>query len=147
MDMNIKTTATRPAGVPNTDAPKAFREMMEKSTTQIKENYETMSAATTEAADLINNRCSTAAKAVQDYNDKCITFAKANINATLSHAIALISVKTLPDAIELQTAFVRKQVDTMTVQFRELGELTQKVGAQAAASVKTQFEKTTQPPG
>ncbi len=33
MDMNTKTTATKPAGFPKTDAPQAFREMAEKGTT------------------------------------------------------------------------------------------------------------------
>ncbi len=52
MDMN-RTTATKPASSPRSDAPRAFNEMAEKGATQTKETYEKMSAATTEAADLI----------------------------------------------------------------------------------------------
>ena len=36
MDMNTKTTATKPAGFPKTDAPQAFREMAEKAPRKLK---------------------------------------------------------------------------------------------------------------
>ena len=65
MDMN-KTTVTKP----QTDAPRAIREMTEKSATQTKETYEKMSAATGEVTDLIKASCSTALKGMQEYNDK-----------------------------------------------------------------------------
>ncbi len=52
MDMNTKTTATKPAN----------------------ETYEKMSAATTEAADVIKNTYSTAVKGAQDYNNKLVEF-------------------------------------------------------------------------
>jgi hypothetical protein len=81
MNMNTKTTASKPAGFTKTDAPQAFREMAEKGTTQTKETYEKMSAATTEAAGLIKDSYATAVKGMQDYNNKFIEFAHANTNA------------------------------------------------------------------
>ena len=50
MDMN-KTTATKHVSSPQTDAPRAIREMAEKGAAQTNETYEKMSAATSEAAD------------------------------------------------------------------------------------------------
>ena len=81
MNMNTKTTASKPAGFPKTDVPKEFREMAEKGTAQAKDTYEKMSAATTEAADLIKDSYATAVKGMQDYNNKIIEFTHANTNA------------------------------------------------------------------
>jgi hypothetical protein len=75
MDMN-KTTATKHVSSPQTDAPRAIREMAEKGAAQTKETYEKMSAATSEAADLMQASCSTALQGAQDYSNK---FAKIEI--------------------------------------------------------------------
>jgi hypothetical protein len=62
MDMNTKTTATKP----------------------VNETYEKISAATTEAADVIKNSYSTAVKGAQDYNNPALPF-KADITWTLQN--------------------------------------------------------------
>ena len=55
MDKN-RTTTTKSANVPQTDAPRAFSEMAEKSALQTQEAYKKMSAASTETADLIKKQ-------------------------------------------------------------------------------------------
>jgi phasin len=127
MDMNTETTATKPAGFPKTDAPQVFREMAEKSTTQAKETYEKMNAATTEAADLIKNSYSTAVKGVQDYNNKFIEFAHANTNAAFDFVQKMSDVKSPSVFVELWAEHVRKQVETLTEQSKQLAALAQKV--------------------
>ena len=84
MNMNTKTTASKPAGFPKTDGPKEFREMAEKGTAQAKETYEKMSAATTEAADLIKDSYAMGVKGIQDFNNKFLEFAHANTNAAFN---------------------------------------------------------------
>ena len=127
MDMNTETTATKPAGFPKKDAPQAFREMAEKSTTQAKETYEKMNAATTEAADLIKNSYSTAVKGMQDYNNKVIEFAHANTNAAFDFVQKLSGVKSPSVFVELWTEHARKQLETLTEQTKQLAALAQKV--------------------
>ena len=140
MDMNTKTTATKPAGFPKTDAPQAFREMAEKGTTASQRNlyetqaketymenlYEKMSAATTEAADLIKNSYSTAFKGVQDYNNKFIEFAHANSNAAFDFVQKLPGVKSPSAFVELSTEHARKQHETLTEQTKQLAALGQR---------------------
>lgn len=141
MDMNTKTTATKPAGFPKTDAPQAFREMAEKGTTQAKETYEKMSAATTEAADLIKNSYSTAFKGVQDYNNKCIEFVHANTNAAFEFLQKLSSVKSPSAFVELSTEHARKQFETLTEQTQELTALAQKGTLATTEPLKTGIAK------
>ena len=137
MDMNTKTTATKPAGFPKTDAPQAFREMAEKGTTQAKETYEKMSVATTEAADLIKNSYSKVVKGMQDYNNKIIEFAHANTNAAFDFVQKLSDVKSPTAFVELWTEHARKQVETLTEQTKQLSALGQKVTRATAEPLKT----------
>jgi phasin len=127
MDMNTKTTTTKPAGSPRTDAPRAFHEMAEQGSTQAKETYEKMSAATIEAADLIQNSYSTAVKGVRDYNSKFIEFAHANTDATFHFVQRLAGVKSPAAFVELSTEHARKQLETLTEQAQQLAALAQKV--------------------
>jgi phasin len=106
MDMNTKTTATKPA----------------------KETYEKIGAATTEAADvIIKNTYSTTVKGAQDYNNKLIEFTQANTNAAYDFVQKLSGVKSPSVFVELSTEHARKQFETLTEQTKQLAALAQKV--------------------
>jgi phasin len=166
MDKNTKTTPTKPADFPKTDAPqvremtggpqavretagapqairqgaeapRAVHELAEKSATQAKETYEKMNAATTEAADLIKNSYSTAVKGVQDYNKKLVEFAHANTNAAFDFVQKLSGVKSPSAFIELSTEHARKQLETLTEQTTQLLALAQKATLATAEPLKT----------
>jgi phasin len=137
MDRNTKNTAAQDAGFSGTDAPQAFREMVEKGTTQAKETYEKMHAATTEAADLIKNSYSPAIKGMQDYNKKIIEFAHANTNAALDFIQKMSGVKSPTEFVEIWTEHARKQVETVTEQSKQLAALGQKVMRTTAEPFKT----------
>ena len=124
MNKNTETTATKPASFPN--GPEAFRDIAEKGTTQAKEIYENMTAGSTEAADLIRNSYSTAVKGMQDYNNKVIEFARANSNAAFDFVQKMSGVKSSSVFVELWAEHVRKQVETLTEQTKQLAALAQK---------------------
>jgi phasin len=127
MNMNSKTTATKPAGFQKTDAPQVFREMAEAGTTHAKETYEKMSAATTEAADLVKDSCSTAVKGAQDYYTKFIELAHANTNSAFNFVQKLFGVKSPTEFVELSTEHARTQLEALTDQTKQLAALAQKV--------------------
>ena len=137
MDKNTETTVMKPAGIPKKDAPQAFREMAEKDTTQAKETYEKMNAATTEAADLIKNSYSTAVKGTQDYNNKIIEFAHANTNAAFYFVEKMSGVKSPSVFVELWAEHVRRQVETLAEQTKQLAALAQKAMIATAEPLKT----------
>ena len=137
MDKNTKTTATKPVSSPMKDAPQAFSEMAEDGTTQAKEAYEKMSTATTEAADLIKNSYSTAVKGVEDYNNKFIEFARANTNVAFDFVEKMSGVKSPSVFVELWAEHVRKQVETLAEQTKQLAALAQKAMIATAEPLKT----------
>ena len=141
MNMNSKTTTTKPAGFPDTDAPQAFREIAENGTKQAKETYEKMSAATTDAVDLIKNSYSTAFEGIQDYNNKFIGFAHDNINATFDFVQKVCAVNSPSAFAELSTEYARRQFETLTEQTKQLTVFAQKMTLASAEPLKTGVAK------
>jgi phasin len=123
------------------EVPAAMRDFAEKGAAQAKDAYTKFKVVADEASDVIEGAYSSASRGASTLGLKALETARVNTNATFDHAIALFGVKSLSDAIELNTAFMRKQAETMTAQVREFGELTQKVVADAAAPVRAQLEK------
>jgi phasin len=142
MDMNRKTTTTKTAGFPNTDAPEAFREIAENGTKQAKETYEKMSAATTDAVDLIKNSYSTAFDGIQDYNNKFIEFTHDNINAAFDFGHKVCAVNSPSAFAELLTEYARRQFETLTEQTKQLTVFAQKATLATTEPLKTGLAKT-----
>jgi len=129
------------------EVPAAVRDFAEKGVAHAKDTYAKLKVAADETSDMLEGAYSTATKGVSTIGLKALETARANTNATFDHAMALFSVRTLSDVIELNTAFVRKQTESMAVQAKELGELAQRVATEATAPVKAQIEKTLKFPG
>jgi phasin len=141
MNMNTKTTASKPAGFPKTDVPKEFREMAENGTAQAKDTYEKMSAATTEAADLFKDSYAMGVKGMQDFNNKFIEFAHANTNAAFDFFQKMSGVQSPSAYVELSTEHARKQIETLTEQTKQLAALAQKGTLATAEPLKTGVAK------
>ena len=75
---------------------------------------------------------SAASKGAADFNLHLLDIAQANMNAAFDFARQLTRVTSPSEFFELSTAQVRKQVETLTKQTRDLTQLAQKVTTQAA---------------
>jgi hypothetical protein len=128
MDKN-KTTTSKSASSPQTDAPRAFSEMANKSVMQTQEAYRKMS---TETADLIKTSSANALKGLQDYNNKFLEFAHTNSNAAFGFMQKLHDVESPSEFMELSTEHARTQTQTLTEQTKVLAELAQKLGLAGA---------------
>ena len=74
-------------------------------------------------------------------NAKALEALRANTEANLDFIKASFAVKTLSDLVALQTEFARKQVDAVSVQFKDLGALAQKAMIETIEPVKEQVAK------
>jgi len=122
--------------MPKLEVPAAFREFAEKGVNQAKDNWEKMKAATEEATDLIEGSYATASRGYADYGLKMIEAMRANTNATFDFAGHLMAVKSLSEAVELSTAHMRKQFETMAEQGKEFGALAQKIATDTTEPLK-----------
>ena len=125
----------------NMEMPEAFREMTEKGVAHVKDSYAKAKVASEEAGDLLENTYATVAKGATEYNRKLIEFARINTRAAFDYAEALLGVKSPSEFIELSTAHMRKQFDTVSTQNKELCALAQETATEAAKPIKTSVSK------
>jgi phasin len=123
------------------DVPVAMRDMAEQGVAQAKDAYAKMKVVADQTTELVEGTYASTFKGLSTLGQKSIETARANSNAAFDHAMAMFGVKTISDAIELQTAFMRKQSESMTAQAKEMGELVQKLAGDVTAPVKTTMEK------
>ena len=124
-------------GLPKTEMPEAFREMTEKGVAHVRDTNAKAKAACEQAADLLENTYATFAKGAQDYNLKLIEIARTNTRAAFDYAHELLDAKSPSEFIELSTARMRNQFDTVSAQNNELCALAQKVATDVAEPITT----------
>ncbi len=127
--------------MPNMEVPAAAREMAEKSIEQAREAYAKVKTVAEDATDLLEDAFESTRKGAIDFNFKAIDAAKTNTDATFQFVKDLMSVKTLAEAIELQSSFARSQFDTYSSQAKELQELGVKFASEVSQPVKEAVEK------
>lgn len=136
-----KTDVADVFGLNSVEVPEIFREAAEKSAKQAKDAYEKMRSAAEEATDILEDQFETTRTGLVALNAKAIDAAKANSDATFKFAKDSLAVKSVAEAIELQTAFARQQYDLMAAQAKEMQELVQKVATETTAPMKDAFSK------
>ena len=127
--------------MPNMEMPEAFREMAEKGVEHTKEACAKAKVATEEAADLLENTYEAAVKRATEYNHKLFENVRTNTRAAFDYANELLGVKSPSEFIELSTAQMRKQFETMSAQNKELYAITQEMASEAAETIKTGVSK------
>ncbi|MBT9289290.1 phasin [Prosthecodimorpha staleyi] len=130
------------AKMPQVEVPQALRDVAEKTVAQVKANYEKIKVAAEETTDLIEDTFETARAGAVEYNLKTLDALKANTDAAFAFAKDLAGAKTFAEAIELQTAFVRHQFESVTAQAKDLQSLATKVATETAQPVKDAVSKT-----
>jgi phasin len=84
----------------------------------------------------------TASKGTRDYGVLLIEAGRTNLNAVFDYATELLSAKSPSEAIDLSTAQLRKQLETLSEQSKELATLAQKIATQTAEPIREGVNKT-----
>ena len=123
------------------EVPEMFRSFAENGVNQAREHYAQFKANAEDATDLMEDTFETSRQGVVEFNHKAVDAAKTNADATFSFIKDIMSVKTLAEAIELQSTFARQQFDALSSQTKEMQELATKLGTDVSAPVKEAVEK------
>ena len=118
------------------EATSAFRAFAEKGMSQAKDTYKKMKTAAEEATGIMESTCACASKGAADYGLKMVEIARANSNATFDFATQLLGARTFAQAIEISTAYTRRQIESLNEQTRELMSLAQQVALHTATPIK-----------
>jgi phasin len=127
------------------EVPEQVRAFAEKGVSQARENYTKFKDAAETHNSAIEAVFTNATKGVTEYSAKLLDIIKSNTTAGFDFAQELVTVKTLPQAMELWSAHARKQVETFTAQSKELTELAQKIATETAEPIKTSASKIFKP--
>ncbi len=127
--------------MPTMEVPAAVREVAEKGVEQFREAYDRMRSAAEESTDLIEDSYETGRQSMVELNLRALEAAKANTDAAYSFMRDMFGVKTLSQAIELQTSYARQQFDALSGQAKDMQELATKLASDAGEPVKDAVEK------
>ena len=125
----------------NMEMPEAFREMAEKNVEQTRDAYAKARIASEEAVNSLANTYETASKRAADYNNKLIEITRTNMRAAFDYVQQLLGAKSPSELMELSTAQMRKQFESVSAQSRELCALAQELATEAAGTINTSVSK------
>ena len=123
--------------LPRMEVPVAFRELAEKTVAQSKENYQRLKQTAEQTSNLLENAFSIYSKGSLELSGKILDNAQAQANAVFDFVKSLMESKTVSEALEKQTSFAREQFETLTVQGREIQELTTRIANDTSEPLKT----------
>lgn len=127
--------------MPNMEVPAVFREATEKGIENAREAYAKVKTAAEDATDLMEDTFETSRQGVVEFNHKAVDAAKVNADAAFTFLKDIMSVKSVAEAIELQSTFARQQFDALSAQTKEMQDLATKLGTDVSAPVKEAVEK------
>lgn len=137
----IEANVTELFPMSTAEVPEAFRDMAEKGVSQARENYAKVKAAAEEATDVLEESFETARGNTLDLSTVAMDAAKANIDAGFAFMKDFMAVKSVSEAVELQTAFARERFDASTAQAKDMQAKVTKMTEEASKPVKDAMAK------
>lgn len=142
-DTAKKTTEQFTSEMPGVEVPNMVREMAEQSISNARQMYETARNAAEEATDMMEDTYENARKNFTEMNLKLIDQAQANTDRVFAFAKEVAGAKTVSEAVELQTKFVREQFEAFASQAREMQETASKLATETTGPMREAWERAT----
>lgn len=125
----------------NMEVPTMVRDMADKAVSQTKDGYAKVKAAAEESIDMVEETLETARESTLEVQQKTVDNAKANTDAVYDFFKDMFSVKSVSEAVELQTSFARQQFEMFSAQTKDISELTGKAVTETFKPAKVAAEK------
>lgn len=144
--VSIAETSTKAADPvsagPVVDLQGYFRKATEQGLEQTRTAYARIKAGAEDASGTLESSFATASKGIAELNSKTMEAVKLNTDSALELWKALTGVKSISEAVQLQTEHARKQFETLSEQVKDLSSLAQKIATDSTAPIKTSLSKT-----
>jgi len=108
------------------EIPNELRDFAERSVDQARKAFEGFVTVAQKAAGTVDGVTADAQSGVKHVGAQVFGFAEQNVNAAFDLAQKLVHVKDPQEAFTLQSEFLKKQLDALQTQTKELGALIQK---------------------
>jgi phasin len=127
---------------PKFEVPEVVRSLAEQGLRQTRDAYARAKNAAEEATDLLEDSLETGRKSVRDAQFKALDMAKANTDAAFELFRQLLTVTSVSDAVQLQTAFARERFEAFVEYSKDVQEMISKAGAEAGKPARAILDKT-----
>lgn len=114
------------------EIPTEMRDFAERSVSQARKAFEGFMGAVQKTSGTIDGATYSAQATAKDVTSKAVSFAEKSVTAAFDLAEKLVHAKDIQEVLQLQTDYVRSQMEAIKSQTKELGEAVQK-----AAGVKS----------
>jgi len=114
------------------DVPPEMRAFAEKSVEQARQAFDGFISAAHQAMSGFG-QAETARKGAKDVTEKAMTFAEQNVASAFELAQELVRATDVQDVLRLQADYIKRQMQALTEQAKELGESTSKAAKDATA--------------
>ena len=137
-----KTDSAATAEMPSMEMPAAMRDVAEKTVKQAQASFENMKGAAEGATQALEASFSKATQGVSTLNAKVLETTRTNVNSAFDFFGQILGAKTVSEAVELHTAHLRSQFETLSAQAKEISTLAGTLATEAAEPVKANLAKT-----
>jgi phasin len=110
------------------EIPPEMRVFAERSMDQARQAFDSFISAAHNAVSAFEGHAETARKGAKDVTEQAIGFAQQNIANSFELAQQLMRAKDVQEVLKLQADYVRRQMQVLTEQAKELSERAGKVG-------------------
>ncbi|KAB0680444.1 phasin [Aureimonas leprariae] len=118
-----------------------FREMTQRSMEQSREAYSRMKSAAEEATRTLESTMENVHQSSLQLSKRAIDAMRHNADLGFSHLEKLMSAKSFAEVVELQTSYVRQQIETSTDQAKEMQSLTQSIAQDMLKPGREAFQR------
>ena len=119
---------------PNFEVPPDMRAFAEKSVAQAREALDGFIGAARKAAEQAQTTAATAQSSAKDVTQLAMSFAERNIASTFDFAQKLARAKDANEILSLHADYVKRQMDALSDQAKEIGRRTANMSARDEAS-------------
>jgi phasin len=111
--------------------PPEMRAMAEKSVEQARKAFDGFMSAAEQATAKLEESAKTARAGGQDVGQKAMSFAEQNVASSFELAQKLLAAKDMNEMVQLHSDYVRRQMQLLSEQARELGQTAARPGGSA----------------
>jgi phasin len=113
--------------------PPEMKELAEKSMQQARQAFDGFVSAAEKAAAGFQQNATAAQAGAKDIAQKAMTFAEQNVASSFDLAQKLIAAHDVNEVVKVHAEYVRRQMDVLAEQAKELGQTAVKAGADSTA--------------
>ncbi|MGH1350682.1 MAG: phasin family protein [Methyloligellaceae bacterium] len=121
--------------------PEGIQKALEDGLTQGKKAYSKLTDSAQEANKALEKAYETTQKSTKKITDKILNQASENTAAAFEAAEAMVQTKSVPEAFQIQSEFLKKQMEIFGNQSKEIYELTNKLATEATQNINKATSK------